>query len=455
VLLGTADRRSYPIAVPRFSSLALWCGVAVAASGVVNSAIRLAAPSELVTSWYGRLVLLKVLLIGVISGFGVWHRRRHLPRLAAEPTRLRFLSAAAAEVLVMAATIGVAVALSRTPPPVPGDAPLESLSPARVLLGFDLPPAPSIPGLLWDEARIDGFWLTVVVLLGALYGVGLRTMRRSGDPWSPGRTISWYFGLALLLLTTNAGLATYSHAMFSAHMVQHMLLSMVIPIFLVLAAPVTLALRTLPREAGRVGPREWLNSFIHSWYVQAISNPIVASIIFVGSFYGLYFSPLFPWFMRSHWGHVFMGVHFLLAGGLFFWSLIGVDPGPKRPPFLARMVIMLVVMPLHSFFSIALMTTSTVIAEDFYAALERPWATDLLADQHLGAGIGWATGEIPMIIVMAAMFVQWMRADEREAKRLDRRQDRAAATGQGTDELADYNAYLASLAERDKRGGGR
>jgi putative copper resistance protein D len=455
VLLGTSDRRSYPIAVPRFSSLALWCGVAVAASGVVSSALRLASPSELVTSWYGRLVVLKVLLIGVISAFGVWHRRRHLPRLATEPTRLLFLRVAAAEVLVMAATIGVAVALSRTPPPVTGDAPLESLSPARLLLGFDLPPAPTIPGMLWDEARLDGFWFTVVVLLGALYAVGLRTLRRSGDAWSWGRTISWYSGLALLLVTTNAGLATYSHVMFSAHMVQHMLLSMVIPIFLVLAAPVTLALRTLPRNPGQVGPREWLNSFIHSGYVQVISNPIVASLIFVGSFYGLYFSPLFPWLMRSHWGHVFMGVHFLLAGGLFFWSLIGVDPGPKRPPFLARMVIMLVVMPLHSFFSIALMTTSTVLAEEYYGGLLRPYATDLLDDQHLGAAIGWATGEVPMLIVMAAMFIQWMRADERDAKRLDRRQERAAATGQGTDELADYNAYLASLAERDKRGSTR
>ena len=203
-----------------------------------------------------------------------------------------------------------------------------------------------------------------------------------------------------------------------------------------------------------MGPREWLSSFIHSWFVQLLSNPIVASVIFVGSFYGLYLSPLFPWLMRSHWGHVFMAVHFLLAGCLFFWSLIGVDPGPKRPPFLARMVIMLVVMPLHSFFSIALLTSSTVIAEEYYGALQRPYGTDLLADQHLGAGIGWATGEIPMLLVMAAMFVQWMRADEREARRLDRRQERAAATGQGTDELADYNAYLASLAERDSRGPG-
>ena len=156
--------------------------------------------------------------------------------------------------------------------------------------------------------------------------------------------------------------------------------------------------------------------------------------------------------MTGHWGHVAMDVHFLLAGSLFFWSLIGVDPGPSRPPFLVRMVIMLIVMPLHSFFSIALMMSSTVLAQDFFTSLHRPYATDLLADQHMGAAIGWASGDVPMILVMAAMFVQWVRADEREAKRTDRRQERAAATGQGTDDLADYNSYLASL-NRDNRPG--
>ena len=143
-----------------------------------------------------------------------------------------------------------------------------------------------------------------------------------------------------------------------------------------------------------------------------------------------------------------MNLYFLLSGFLFFWALIGVDPGPKRPPFLARMIVMIIVMPLHSFFAISMMMTTTVMAEDFYTLLQRPYATDLLADQHLGAAIGWATGEIPMLLVMAAMFVQWVRADEREARRTDRRQERAAATGQGVDELADYNAYLSSLQGR-------
>ncbi len=449
VLIGTADRRSYPVAVPRFSAMALWCAIAVALSGVANAAVRMTSPAELVTTSYGRIVGLKLVLFAVIACFGLWHRRRVIPSLTSETSRLQFLRVAGVEVLVMAATVGVAVALSRTPPPVSADVPIESLSPARLLLGFDLPPAPTLTNLLWGEWRPDGFWIAVCSLLAALYVSGLREMRRSGDAWPVGRSVSFLSGVAVLLLATNSGLATYAHVMFSAHMVQHMIMSMIVPIFLVLGAPITLALRTLPREAGQLGPREWLNAVVHSRFVGIISSPVVASVIFVSGFYVLYFTALFPWFMSGHWGHIAMGVHFLLSGSLFFWSLIGIDPGPNRPPYLVRMLILQIVMPLHSFFSVALMMSSSVIAENFYAALERPYATDLLADQHLGGGLGWALGEIPVLIVMIAMFVQWMRADERDAKRLDRQQDRADRTGSGQDARGDYNAYLASLAARD------
>jgi len=260
--------------------------------------------------------------------------------------------------------------------------------------------------------------------------------------------VNWYVGVLLLLLATQTGLSTYSHVMFSAHMAQHMVLVMLVPIFLVLGAPFTLALRTLPRNPGQLGPREWLTAALHSRTVAFLANPIVASIVFLAGFYGLYYTPLYAWLMPSHWGHIAMNLYFVLSGFLFFWALIGVDPGPKRPPFLARMIVMIIVMPLHSFFAISMMMTTTVLAEDFYTLLQRPYATDLLADQHLGASIGWVSGDVPMLIVMIAMFAQWVRADEREARRSDRAQERAAATGEGTDELADYNAYLASLAKR-------
>ena len=445
VLLGTSDRRPLAIAVSRFSPLALWAAVAVAVSGFGSAWLRIASLSELVTTSYGRLVLLKIALLSVVSALGWWHRRTTVPRLREEPTRLLFLRVAAVEVLVMAATVGVAVALSRTPPPVSGEASLESLSPARLLLGFDLPPAPDVVGLLWGQARLDGFWITVCVLLVALYAMGQRRAVRLGIDWPLGRAVGWYVGIALLAATTIGGVATYGHVMFSAHMAQHMLLSMVVPIFLVLGAPITLALQTLRREPGRVGPREWLERAVSSRTVEVLTNPIVAAVLFLLGFYGVYFTSVFETLMASHWGHLAMNVAFLLVGANFYWCLIGIDPGPRRPPYLVRIAVLIVVMPLHSFFAIAMMSTTVVLAEPFYLALKRPYATDLLADQHLGAGIGWASGDIPMAIVIAVMVVQWMRSDEREARRSDAAQERAASTGEGTDELAEYNAYLASL----------
>ncbi len=450
VLLGASDRRSYPVAVPRFSSLAVWCAVAVALSGGLSAWIRLTAPVELLTTSYGRIIVVKVLLIITLSIFGVWYRRRIIPTLAQESTRFTFLRVAAFDVGIMAATVGVGVALSRTPPPNSGAVDPGSLSPARAILGFDLPPAPDVQNLLWGQARIDGFWLTVVLLMAALYLTGLRVMRKSGDAWPVGRTVSWFVGVAMLTVITQSGFATYTHVMFSMHMYSHMIEAMVIPIFLVLGAPITLALRTLPRRPDERGPREVLTSILSSKYVQFVSYPLVATAIFVGSFYILYFTPLFPWLISSHWGHIAIGVHFLLSGYLFFWVLIGVDPSPHKPPYVVSMAIMLIVMPIHSFFNVALMMSTTVLAQEFYTSLQRPYATDLLADQHLGASAGWAMGEIPMVIMMAVMFFQWMRSDEREARRLDRAQDRAAATGVGHDELAEYNARLAKLAERDR-----
>jgi cytochrome c oxidase assembly factor CtaG len=262
--------------------------------------------------------------------------------------------------------------------------------------------------------------------------------------------VSWFVGVALLALCTLSGVATYGHVLFSVHMTQHMVLSMVTPIFLVLAAPITLALDVLPRDAARVGPREWLERFVASRFVKVLTHPLTASALFLAGFYLIYLTPVFPLLMGSHWGHIVMNAGFLLVGVVFYWVMIGIDPGPQRPPFLARFVIMVIVMALHSFFAVVMMSTTSVVAEAFYESLKRPYFLDLLADQHVGAMIGWGSGDIPMIIVMGAMFVQWVRADEREAREGDRAQEQAAETGRGTDELADYNAYLAELARRGR-----
>jgi cytochrome c oxidase assembly factor CtaG len=172
-------------------------------------------------------------------------------------------------------------------------------------------------------------------------------------------------------------------------------------------------------------------------------------LIFDGSLFALYFTDLFASMMQSHLGHLVMNLHFVAAGFLFFFVVIGIDPNPRKIPYLVQIVVLFAAMSIHAFFSIALMSSTTLIDKGYFASLQTPWLTDLLADQKLGASIGWAMGEVPILMALVATFINWRREDAREAKRIDRNTVRQAAMGQ-PDDLANYNQYLQKLAQRDK-----
>jgi putative copper resistance protein D len=193
--------------------------------------------------------------------------------------------------------------------------------------------------------------------------------------------------------------------------------------------------------------REWLLAALHSRLSRLLTNPVVATALFVAGFYGLYLGGLFDAAVGSHMGHVVMNVHFLVSGYLFYWVVIGVDPTPRPIPPLAKVAVVFATLPLHAFFGVVLMGMPTVLGESFYRSLHLSWHTDLLGDQRLGGGIAWAAGEIPLIVVMIALLVQWSRGDRRTARRLDRAADRDDDA-----ELAAYNAMLAELARRDSPG---
>ncbi len=470
LLVGRQHSAPLRIAVPRFSRLAAWCIVAITASGAVNAGTRLPDVAALATSAYGRLVLAKATAVVVLATLGWAHRRGSLPALAASRPGA-FVRLAAVEVAIMAATIGLAVGLSRTPRPgVEGPLPLAT-SPARAVLGYDLPPPPT-PWRLLVDVRPDGFLITLVALAAALYLTGVRALHRRQVRWPAGRTTAFCSGLVVITVATSGGLGTYAAVLFSAHMAQHMVLNMVAPLLLVLGAPMTLALRALPAApvSGDRGPRQVLAGLLHSRFVAFLSHPLVASVIFVSSLYGLYFTPVFGAAMSSHWGHLAMQLHFLLAGSLFFWVLIGVDPGPRRPPHIVRLGLLFLVMAAHAFFGVTIMSGTSVLARGYFAGLQRPWGS-LLRDQQLGGAIGWAFGEVPTIMVITVLCVQWLRADERAARSADRAADRAerrpveagpsasAATGAPVgreparprpgDDLAGYNAWLARLHDQE------
>ncbi|MCX4472488.1 bifunctional copper resistance protein CopD/cytochrome c oxidase assembly protein [Micromonospora sp. NBC_01655] len=433
----------------RYSRLALGCCTAVAISGLASAAVRLGTVDQLWQSRYGWLLCGKLAALLALGALGARHRRHTLPALRAGQRGV-FTRFAAAELVVFAAAVGLAVALSRSPTPIPDD-PLDA-DPLTELLGFAMPAAPAATRVI-GQPLPDMFFLTLVTLGVLAYLTGVARMRRAGHHWPATRTASWLAGMLLLAAITNLGIARYAYVLFSAHMVQHMVLSMLVPILLVGGAPITLALRTLRRPADPQmrGAREWLLLALHSRPARILTHPLVALAIYTGSLFGLYFSDLLGTLMRSHLGHLAMLTHFVLAGYLLFWVLIGVDPGRPRlaPPLLV--IIHLASMMAHGFFGLILMQSTTVIAPDWYLAVHPDWAAPLLDDQHLGAGIAWAFGELPAAVVMIVLVRQWIRADEREQARLDRAADRADATGT-PDDLARYNTFLRDAArESDRR----
>jgi cytochrome c oxidase assembly factor CtaG/putative copper export protein len=430
-------------AVPRFSTIALVCFVVIGVSGVLNAAVRLDGPADLAGSSYGVLVLLKTLALVALGAIGWVHRRRTIPALGTERGPAAFRRFATVEAAVMVLTVGLAVLLARTAPPADEAA----FDPTVALLGYPLPPAPSLAALV-TEARLELLFFTVAVALALTYARGLRRLRQRGDRWPAGRSVAWFAGLLFLVLATSSGLGTYGRVLFSAHMAQHMLLAMVVPLCLVLGAPVTLALRALPARGahGPHGLREVILAAVHSRVARLLANPLVALAIFVGSLYGTYYTGLYELGLRSHVGHLLMHLHFIATGYIFYSMLIGCDPAPSRPPYLFRIVVLFAGMVFHAFFGVAMMESSTVLAEDWYAALDRPWGPALLADQALGGSVAWSFGELPTLGVLAALFIQWVRADERDARRVDRRAERTHGTDE--DELEAYNRYLADLGRR-------
>lgn len=438
-LLLVRPRRLLIDVAPWFSRIAVVCFIAVAASGVANAAVRVGGWGALFGSGYGMLVVGKVAAIAALGGFGLAHRRWSLRRLATGRAAA-FLQLAGGELVLLAATFGVAAALSRTPTPVPIE--LGEYDPVTELLGFTMPP-PLTASRLLAPVLPDLLVLAAVVAAAVAYLAGVRRLHRAGHRWPWPRTVCWLSGLLVLAAVTNLGVARYAYVLFSVHMAQHMVLSMVVPCLLVGGAPVTLALRALRRTSpdGVRSARQWLLAVLHSRLARFYTHPVVALAIYVVGLYGLYFSDLFGTLMRSHTGHLAMTVHFVLSGYLLVWVLVGIDPGRRRWPPPMLLLVLFAAMVFHAFFGVAMMQSSEVVGSSWYSVVHPPWAATPAADQRTAGGIAWAFGEIPSAVLAILLVRQWMRADEREQRRIDRVADRADADGVA-DDLARYNAFL-------------
>src|SRR3954454_1943272 len=284
----------------------------------------------------------------------------------------------------------------------------------------DLPPF-TLPRV-FTAWSLDPFLTVLIVWVTGLYLIGVGVFRRRGDSWPLPRTVSFVLpGMGGLFFATSSGLGTYDTSLLSVHMVQHMILSMVVPVFLALGAPVTLMLRTLPAR-----PRRALLALLHSRVAAVLSFAPLTFLLFVISPWALYFTSWYDASLHSEFVHEMMHLHLVLVGSLFFWPLVGVDPVPGRVAYPFRLLLIVLTLPFHAFLGVTIMNQETLIGGSWYPSLPLSWLPSAAADQHLAGGILWGSGDLVGLAFVGLLFTQWVRSSMREADREDRRLDQLA-----------------------------
>lgn len=441
LLARQLDGMSFVNVVSRYSSVALVCFVVVAASGYVSAELRVGTLENLLTP-YGLLVVIKVAALLALGIFGAVYRRSLIGKLA-DSGRRHFATLVVVELAFMGIATGVAAALAKSAPPV-SETVLGVQTPAQILTGELLPPELT-PMSYLTTWNFDLLWTLLIGFGIFFYVAGVVRLRRRGVKWPIHRVVFWIAGMLMLFYITNGAINVYERYLFSVHMLGHMALGMMVPLLLVPAAPITLALRAIrKRNDSTRGGREWILLAVHSKFGTFVANPIVAAVLFASSLLAFYYTPLFRWATVDHLGHQWMIVHFLIVGYLFVQALIGIDPVPFRLPYPFRLLMLLATMAFHAFFGLALMTGTGLLMADWFGAMGRTWGVSAIVDQQTGGGIAWSIGEIPTVILAIVVAIQWGMNDKKETKRLDRKADRSNEA-----ELGEYNRMLQRL---DRKG---
>jgi putative membrane protein len=300
--------------------------------------------------------------------------------------------------------------------PVPAQPPTVS----NLLLGWSFEPLIILPLVVAAVA-----WILVTRRVNAAH---------PASPVPRGRTVAFLAGLLAIAFALQSGIEAYDTALFSIHMVQHILLILVAAPLIALAAPITLLLRAVRPEARR----RWILPVLHSRPLKAISHPVVAWLIFAGVMWGTHFSPLFDASLENRWVHDLEHALFLAAALLFWWPAVGLDPAPWRMPHAARGLYVFLQMPQNTFLAVVILFAPAPLYAH-YATLNRPWGPTPLLDQQIAGGIMWLAGDLLFIAAIGAILAGWMRFEERQTKTTDRRVEA---------ELATIRAREARLAER-------
>jgi putative copper resistance protein D len=258
----------------------------------------------------------------------------------------------------------------------------------------------SWPGLIL-RTTLDPIPLVGLLAAAVAYLAGVRRQRAE---WPMHRTSAFLSGLALVAAATGSGIGRSDTVRFSVHAVQHVLLGMAAPLLLVAGAPATLA-----RRAGGPALRRRMAALPRHVIVRAIADPLVVGAAFTATLYALYLTPLYRITARQPIAHALLHAHFLAVGCLYASAVLGLDSlGRRRSPGL-RLLVVAVGVPAHTLLGVVLLTQHSLLADAGWD----PGAQ--LADQHQGAGVLLAAGELFGILAGAIVVCDWIRREERSA----------------------------------------
>ncbi|WP_188503756.1 cytochrome c oxidase assembly protein [Nesterenkonia alkaliphila] len=385
--------RELDLVVGRYSRVASVGLALTVASGVINGMLRIRNVSELLTSEYGVMLLVKTGATVLLAGIGFVLRQWVIPQIRGADddskhgpvTRLWRLIWV--EALLMGAIIGVSTVLARTAPPSNEQEYLDA-TPALILTGYEMPPDPELTlwAILW---RPDWLWTAVAITMAIWYLRSMWRLEGAGEKWPLSRSASWVLGVVLLVWATSGAPAVYGKVLFSAHILQLMVITFLIPVLLVFADPITLARRTARgREDGTRGPKEWLSQIFTSRVFSFLAHPLVSGIYLGVSSVLFSFTPAFRFSLEYLLGNGLMIAHFLTVGLIFSYGITGAYARHARGTP-SRLFALVLLLALFAVLATVLSASSQVLEPEWFGVLAQELQISALADQQVGGKTLW------------------------------------------------------------------
>jgi cytochrome c oxidase assembly factor CtaG len=279
--------------------------------------------------------------------------------------------------------------------------------------GYHGPPGLTVTRA-FTEWAVDPWMLALILILGVAYLAGVRKVRSRAGDWPVARPI-WFCGLGLgfLVIATQSWVGVYQPVLFYVRAVQTVLLVLLVPLFLALGRPVTLFTAAFPQAGAR------LQAAIGSRLARVLTFPAITTFALIAVPFVLYFTTWYTWVFRSTTVRELTFVALMIPGYVFFWTLLRVDPVPKKYPYAVSMWITGAEVIGDAFFGIAVIADQNLLGWAYYHALARPWGPSLATDQVLGGGVLWILGDLVGLPFLAVQLIHMMREDESDAARID------------------------------------